>query len=64
MNYCLTTYRMNLFELSINSLIALSIDLRAQMDSGLMSFKEFNDRINIINSVIYVKENENVRECL
>lgn len=62
MNYCLTTYRMNLFELSKNSLITISIDLRAQMDSGLMSFKEYDERINIINSVIYIKEKENVRE--
>lgn len=53
---------MNLFELSKNSLITISIDLRAQMDSGLMSFKEYDERINIINSVIYIKEKENVRE--
>lgn len=64
MNYCLTTYKMNLFVYSLKALNCLLIELKAQLDSGLMSFREYNDRINIIKSVIYVKENENVRECL
>lgn len=55
---CSMTYRMNLFEMSLSALRSLEIDIKAQLNSGLMTQSEAQDRLNIISAVILSRQNE------
>ena len=59
MNF-MTNYKMTLFELSLEALKRLAIDIKAQRDSGLMSNQEALDKINLINSVISIREEKEI----
>lgn len=47
-----------LFELSIDALKSMVVDVRAEVSAGLMSSKEAHDRINCISAVLMSKELE------
>jgi hypothetical protein len=47
-----------LFQLSIDSLRAMVIDVRAQVSAGLMPHKEAHDKVNCISAVLMTKQIE------
>ena len=57
MRYDTQTYKMTLFEMSLERLKSLPLMIRAEVDAGLMTSKEAHDRINQITVVILVREN-------
>jgi hypothetical protein len=56
--FCSTTYKMMLFEMNIEALKKLTIDIRAQVNAGLMTHKEGHDRLNLVAIVMMTKEME------
>ena len=48
----------SLNSMSINSLLTMASDIRAQADIGLMSGKEAHEQINNISSVVMKKQLE------
>ncbi len=51
-------YTRTLFELSIDALKSMVVDVRAEVSAGLMSNKEAHDKINCISAVLMTKEME------
>lgn len=51
-----------LFDLSTDALKSLVMDVKAQVDAGLMSRKEAHDRTNCISAVLMTKEVESMME--
>ena len=52
------SYMKTLFDLSIEALKSLVVDIRAQVSAGLMSHKEAHDKVNCISAVLMSKEME------
>jgi len=57
MRYDTETYKMTLFEMSLERLKSLPLIIRAEVDAGLMTSKEAHDKINQITVAILVREN-------
>lgn len=49
-------YADTLQELSIDALKTIPVELRAQVNAGLMSHQEAHDKINVVSAVLMVKE--------
>lgn len=50
------SFTKELFNLSVSSLKSMVLDIRAQVQIGLMTSKDAHDRINCIAAVIMTKE--------
>lgn len=59
---CITTYEMMLHEMTLNALKSLAVDLRAQVNVGLMSDRDFIERVNRINAVIKIKQEDEKKD--
>lgn len=54
------SFTKELFNLSVSSLKSMVLDIRAQVQIGLMSSKDAHDQLNCIAAVIMTKELEGI----